>query len=82
MAYDQAKDKTIKTYPDVVIGDKTFAVAIYQYNGGEKKLGIQRKFKKKGGAVEYNSLGRLTRTEAMGLLPIIRDAINDVEVWG
>lgn len=77
MAYDQSKDKVVKAFGDIQVGEKVFAIGIFQYNGGDKKLGIQKKFTKQNGSVTYGSMGRLTRDEAVAIHEALAVALAD-----
>lgn len=80
MAYDPTHDVVVKEFPDVAIGETLLHLAIYQYKGGVKKLGITRIRERKQGEKAFDRLGRMTREEAEGLLPVIEDILED-EVW-
>jgi len=81
MAYDAEKDKVVKNFGEVQVEDKMFTIGIYQYNGGEKKIGIQRKFTKRDGSVSYGPMGRLTRYEAIAIREVFITTLSDLETW-
>jgi hypothetical protein len=58
MAYEAAKDKELASFD---LG--TIVVTVNQYNGGEPKVQISRKFEGRDGEVKYGRAGRLTMEE-------------------
>ncbi len=75
MPYDKSLDaelfKNIKDFEDTRI-----SVAVYSYNGGEKKLQITRENKIQDEEWQFTKLGRLSKTEIEGILPTIKEAIG------
>ncbi len=54
------------------------AVSVYSYNNGPKKLQIVREVKDRNGEFTFAKLGRLTRDEIEGALPLIQEAIKNM----
>ena len=51
-------------------------VSVYSYNNGPKKIQIVREVKDRNGEYAFAKLGRLTREEAEGALPLIQEALK------
>ena len=51
-------------------------VSVYSYNNGPKKIQIVREIKDKNGEYTFAKLGRLTKDEAQGVLPLIQEALK------
>ena len=49
-------------------------VSVYSYNNGAKKLQIVREVKDRNGEFSFAKLGRLTKDELTGILPLIQEA--------
>jgi hypothetical protein len=72
MAYDESKDKEIKTWQH----KNGLYLSIYQYNGGEPKIQIgPRAYKKSDGSTSYGKAGRLS-LEEFGWVLGLRDEIR------
>ena len=72
MAYDESKDKEIKTWQH----QGGLYLSIYQYNGGEPKIQIgPRAYKKSDGSTGYGKAGRLS-LEEFGWVLGLRDEIR------
>ncbi len=75
MPYDSSLDKQIfaKSWegPD---GSKII-VSVYSYNNGPKKLQLARENSDAEGNARFAKLGRMTKEEAQGILPIIEEAL-------
>ncbi len=54
------------------------SVSIYSYNNGAKKLQISRENKNDEGKLNFAKLGRLTKEEAVSILPLIQEAISQM----
>ena len=50
-------------------------VSVYSYNQGAKKLQISRENQSAEGEFRFTKLGRLTKEEAEGILPLIQEAL-------
>ncbi len=53
-------------------------VSVYSYNNGPKKIQIVREIKDKNGEYAFAKLGRLTKEEAGGILPLIEEALKSM----
>jgi len=53
-------------------------VSVYSYNNGPKKVQIVREVKDRNGEYAFAKLGRLTREEAEGVLPLIQEALKSM----
>lgn len=51
-------------------------VSVHSYNNGPKKLQITREFKDKSGEYAFARLGRLSKEEVNGILPLIQEALK------
>ncbi len=51
-------------------------VSVYSYNNGPKKIQIVREVKDKNGEYAFAKLGRLTKEDAQGILPLIQEALK------
>ena len=72
MAYDESKDKEIKTWQH----QGGLCLSVYQYNGGEPKIQIgPRAYKKADGSTGYGKAGRLS-LEEFGWVLGLRDEIR------
>ena len=49
-------------------------VSVYSYNNGPKKLQISREIKDREGKSNFAKLGRLSKEELGGILPLIQEA--------
>ncbi|MCX5710890.1 MAG: hypothetical protein NT060_02835 [Candidatus Omnitrophica bacterium] len=53
-------------------------VSVYSYNNGAKKLQITREIQGREGQPSFAKLGRLTKAEAEGILPLIQEALQNM----
>ena len=74
MPYDSSLDKQLFTKSWEGEGTK-ISVSVYSYNNGIKKLQISRENIGAEGEPRFSKLGRLTKEEAEGILPLIQEAI-------
>jgi len=51
-------------------------VSVHSYNNGAKKLQLVRETKDAEGNWRFGKLGRLTKSEVEGILPMINEAIG------
>jgi len=74
MPYDSSLDKQLfsKTWES---DEGKITVSVYSYNNGQKKLQIVREIKNREGEYAFTKLGRLTKEEAEGILPLINEAV-------
>lgn len=54
-------------------------VCIYSYNNGPQKLQIARENKDREGEYKFAKLGRITKDEAVSLIPAIQEAITKIK---
>ena len=74
MPYDSSLDKQLFTKSWEGEGTKV-SVSVYSYNNGIKKLQISRENIGPEGEPRFSKLGRLTKEEVEGILPLIQEAI-------
>lgn len=78
MPYDAKED--VKTFSEVVeFKDTRITVGVYSYGGREKKIQLCREAKCDDGEWRYGKLGRLTKAEAVVVIPLM---IKAMEVMG
>jgi len=53
-------------------------VSVHSYNSGPKKLQIARELEDKQGRATFAKLGRLSREELEGVLPLIQEALKNM----
>lgn len=51
-------------------------VGVYSYNNGPRKVQIRREPKEEGGRSSFAKLGRLTKEELQGILPLLQEALG------
>ena len=51
------------------------SVSVFSYNNGPRKLQIVRETRDAEGNFRFGKMGRLTKEEAEGVLPLIQEAI-------
>lgn len=78
MPYDSSLDKQIfcKTWET---DDVRLSVSVYSYNNGPKKLQISRENKNDEGELRFAKLGRLAKDEAVGVLPLMQEAVTHLD---
>jgi hypothetical protein len=75
MPYDSKLDE--KLFSETWENDtERLTVSVYSYNKGAKKLHISRENKDSQGGAVFAKLGRLTKEEAQGILPLIEKALT------
>ena len=74
MPYDSSLDQRLfaKTWDGQ---GSRLIVGVYSYNNGPKKLQISRELQSEDGKPGFAKLGRLTKEEAQGVLPLIQEAL-------
>jgi hypothetical protein len=77
MPYDASLDTQVfaKTYD--YDGGKII-VSVYSYNNGPKKLQITREVKDREGKFTFTKLGRLAKDEIESILPLIKEAMENM----
>ena len=75
MAYDSSLDQQVfaKTWNGQ---GSRLIVGVYSYNNGPKKLQISRELLSDDGKPSFAKLGRLTKDELQGILPLIQEALS------
>ncbi|MDD5505821.1 MAG: hypothetical protein PHR73_03605 [Candidatus Omnitrophica bacterium] len=74
MPYDSSLDEQIFSKEWEEEGEK-IVVSIYSYNKGPKKLQITREVKDREGKYTFTKLGRLSKQEIEGIMPLIKEAM-------
>ncbi|MFP4473058.1 MAG: hypothetical protein ACLFPX_04200 [Candidatus Omnitrophota bacterium] len=77
MPYDQSLDKEL--FKDVKEFDGTrITVGVFQYNEGEKKMQIVRENQTQTDGWRFSKLGRMTKDEAEGIIPLMQKALESM----
>ncbi|MBN1914221.1 MAG: hypothetical protein JW788_07480 [Candidatus Omnitrophica bacterium] len=77
MPYDTSLDE--KLFEKFWEGETNrIVVSVYSYNKGVKKLQIIREFKDRDGNFTFAKLGRMTKEEIEGVLPLIQEAMKEM----
>ena len=77
MAYDQSLDQEL--FSKAWENDAgRLVVGVYSYNGGPRKVQIKREPKEEGGRPSFAKLGRLTKEELQGILPLLQEALGQL----
>lgn len=74
MPYDTSLDEQIFVQ-EWESEEGKIVVSVHSYNKGAKKLQITREIKDRSGNFIYARLGRLSKEEIEGILPIIKEAV-------
>jgi len=74
MPYDSSLDEQLFTKDWEGEGGK-IVISVHSYNKGAKKLQISREIKDKMGNAAFSKLGRLSKEEVRGILPLIQEAV-------
>ena len=53
-------------------------MTVYSYNKGQKKVQISRESVNAEGEYRFGKLGRLTKEELEGILPLLKEAIGSL----
>jgi len=74
MPYDSSLDNQLfsKTWDS---DNGKIVVSVYSYNNGPKKLQISREVRNRDGELTFAKLGRLSKEEIEGILPLIQEAL-------
>jgi hypothetical protein len=78
MPYDSNLDECLFTKSWETDSDR-LSVSIYSYNQGTKKVQLNRERKNKDGELKFAKLGRLTREEMEAILPLIQEALTQMD---
>ncbi|MFA5355853.1 MAG: hypothetical protein WC301_00385 [Candidatus Omnitrophota bacterium] len=75
MPYDSSLDEELfsKAWED---DNSKIVVSVHSYNKGTKKVQITREIKDRTGNATFAKLGRLSKEEIEGILPLIQEAIK------
>lgn len=75
MPYDASRDAELftKSYEDDM---GKIVVSVHSYNNGPLKLQITRQVKDKEGQFTFAKMGRLSKDETEGILPLIQEALG------
>lgn len=77
MPYDADLDKEL--FSKSWEGERTrIRVGLFSYNNGPKKIQITRENKDAEGEFRFTKLGRLTKEEVEGVLPLIEKALAEM----
>lgn len=75
MKFDSSLDETL--FSKELEGDGVkIVVSVHSYNNGQKKLQLVRETKDAEGNWRFGKLGRLTKAEVEGILPMINEAMG------
>ena len=77
MPYDRNLDESLFAKSYEADMDRV-TVSVYSYNQGAKKLQITRENKNDEGNFRFTKLGRMTKSEVEGILPLVTEAINSM----
>lgn len=72
--FDDTKFELISEVGRVECGRSNLKVIIFRYDGGEKKIKVQREGTKKSGDTYYSDMGNLTPEEAEKVGPLLVQA--------
>lgn len=77
MPYDSSLDKQISSKVFEIESGR-ISVAVYSYNNGPNKLHLGRETKDAQGNYRFAKLGRLTKEELEGILPLIQETLSSM----
>jgi len=77
MKYDSSLDEELFSKSLEGDGEK-IVVSVHSYNNGPKKLQLVRETKDAEGNWRFGKLGRLTKAEIEGIMPLITEAIGSM----
>ncbi len=75
MPYDASLDESLFSKPWESEGMR-IVVSVFSYNKGAKKLQISRETQNAEGEYRFGKLGRMTKEEIEGILPLIKEAME------
>ncbi|MBM3251579.1 MAG: hypothetical protein FJZ11_02190 [Candidatus Omnitrophica bacterium] len=78
MPYDSSKDEQIFSKSLETDLDR-ITVSIYSYNRGIKKMQISRENKNEQNEFRFAKLGRLTKEEAEAIIPLMQEALEQMD---
>jgi hypothetical protein len=53
-------------------------VSVHSYNNGPRKIQITREIKNRDGKLSFTRLGRLSKDEITGIMPLIQEALKSM----
>jgi hypothetical protein len=79
MPYDASLDEKLFAKSWEGNGSK-ITVGVYSYNNGAKKVQLSRELttEERGGKPGFAKLGRLTKEELQGILPLLNEALGQL----
>lgn len=77
MPYDSSLDAEVFSKSWENDGGK-IVVSVHSYNNGPKKIQITREIKDRDGKATFAKLGRLSKEELQGILPLIQEALKEM----
>lgn len=78
MPYDAKLDE--KLFSKAWEGDNgNITVSVHSYNKGAKKIQITRESANEDGQARFAKLGRMTKDELQGILPLLQEAIAHMD---
>ncbi|HTL70677.1 MAG TPA: hypothetical protein VL404_05240 [Candidatus Eisenbacteria bacterium] len=78
MPYDSSLDQKLFSKEWEVEGAR-LVVSVFSYNGGTKKVQISRENQNAEGEYRFSKLGRLTKEELEGILPLLQEAVKQLD---
>ena len=77
MPYDSSLD--VATFKEVKeFEDSRITIGVFSYNNGEKKLQLSRENRNANDEWRFAKLGRMTKEEAVDVVPVIQQAIEQM----
>jgi hypothetical protein len=77
MPYDSSLDEQkFSKFFDTTNG--RIVVSVYSYNNGANKLQLSREIKNAEGNFTFTKLGRISKEELQGIMPIIQEALANM----
>jgi len=74
MPYDSSLDEQMFS-KSLEMENERLVVSVFSYNNGPKKLQITREIKNREGNFTFVKLGRLSKDELQGILPVVQEAL-------
>ena len=78
MPYDSTLDESLFSKSEELETGR-LTVSVYSYNKGMKKLQITRENRDAEGGFRFAKLGRMTKDEAVAILPFIQEAVKHMD---
>ncbi len=77
MPFDSSLDKELFS-DDLATQTGKLVVSVHSYRNGPNKLQLVREIKDREGNFNFARLGRLSKEEAEGVLPILQEALKNM----